>query len=236
MASVNNFYDYGNTDFRTPAQMLKDHQLKVSQNNTGNLIRQGLVDEGLAQRAVNIANATSGGIGIDFYDYGNSPTDYTYAAPAPKSSTLSGKVLPAQGVKPSVRSPVKNATTISPERQAIMDQQRLLNQQLGTSLKVDGIMGPQTQKAMNTMQGRREADLARAVQAEAATMAPQQQQQQMVQPTVTPKQQGWTLDKEATDRMHQQWLNNELPEGSIPTAVYNGPSEGLAAKLAGWFK
>ena len=142
----------------------------------------------------------------------------------------------ATSVKPLVRSPVKNTTTISPERQAIMDQQKLLNQQLGTNLKVDGIMGPQTQKAMNTMQGRREADLARAVQAEAATMAPQQQQQQMVQPTAAPKQQGWTLDKEATDKMHQQWLNNELPEGSIPTAVYNGPSEGLAAKFAGWFK
>jgi hypothetical protein len=86
---------------------------------------------------------------------------------------------------------------------------------------------------MDMMQGRREADLVRAVQAEAATMAPQQQ---MVQPTVTPKQQGWALDKEATDKMHQQWLSNELPEGSIPTVVYNGPSEGLAAKFAGWFK
>ena len=53
---------------------------------------------------------------------------------------------------------------------------------------------------------------------------------------VSAQQGSWGYDKEATDKMHQQWLNNELPEGSIPTAVYNGPSEGLAAKFAGWFK
>ena len=53
---------------------------------------------------------------------------------------------------------------------------------------------------------------------------------------INSQQGGWGYDKEATDRMHQQWLNNELPEGAIPTAVYKGPSEGLASKLAGWFK
>jgi hypothetical protein len=130
---------------------------------------------------------------------------------------------------------VKNSgVKITPERQAIMDQQRLLNQQLGTNLKIDGVMGPQTQKAMDMMQGRREADLARAVQTEAATMAPQQQV--AAQPTVIPKQQGWGYNQAATDKMHQQWLNNELGEGQVPTAVYDAPEGGLAAKIAGWFK
>ena len=130
---------------------------------------------------------------------------------------------------------VKNSSVkITPERQAIMDQQRLLNQQLGTNLKIDGVMGPQTQKAMDMMQGRREADLVRAVQAEAATTAPQQQV--AAQPTVVPKQQGWSYNQAATDKMHQQWLNNELDEGQVPTAVYDAPEGGLAAKIAGWFK
>jgi hypothetical protein len=59
---------------------------------------------------------------------------------------------------------------------------------------------------------------------------------QIQEPTQQPAQGGWGYNKEATDRMHQQWLNNELPEGAVPTAVYDGPPEGLAAKVAGWFK
>jgi hypothetical protein len=229
MASVNDFYDYGNTDFRTPAQILKDHQLKVAQNNTENLIRQELVNEGLAQKAVNVANANSGGVGVDFYDYGN--TDFSTPTVNLNPKVVGQSYDYTTGTM--VGSPVKKATTITPERQAIMDQQRLLNQQLGTNLKVDGVMGPQTQKAMDMMQGRREADLVRAVQAEAATTAPQQV---AAQPTVVPKQQGWGYNQAATDKMHQQWLNNELDEGQVPTAVYDAPEGGLAAKIAGWFK
>ena len=48
------------------------------------------------------------------------------------------------------------------------------------------------------------------------------------------KQQGWQLDQKATDAQHQAWLNNELGEGQVPTAVYSHP-EGLAGWLGGLF-
>jgi hypothetical protein len=136
-------------------------------------------------------------------------------------------------------SPSKSVTTntYSSPNEDVMEKQRMLNRQLGTNLKVDGIDGPKTQKAMGMLTARREADIQRLGAEEMASrtaQAPaiQQQAQQQAQPA----QGGWGYNQEATDRMHQQWLNNELPEGAVPTAVYDGPPEGLAAKVAGWFK
>jgi hypothetical protein len=120
----------------------------------------------------------------------------------------------------------------------VMEKQRMLNRRLGTNLKIDGIDGPKTQKAADMWMARQEADIHRLGAEEMAsrqTQAPAAQQQAPVQPQ-QPAQGGWGYNQEATDRMHQQWLNNELPEGAVPTAVYDGPPEGLAAKVAGWFK
>ena len=164
------------------------------------------------QRLTDMFNNSTGGVGV---------TSYTYPEQLPTN-------------KPVQKTSIKSNSQISPERQAVMEQQKLLNQQLGTNLKVDGIMGPKTQKAMDMMQGRREADLARAVQAEAATM--NQTPTQTETPNTLKQQNGWQLDKEATDKMHQQWLNNELGEGQVPTAVYKAPEEGLANWLGGLFK
>jgi hypothetical protein len=136
-------------------------------------------------------------------------------------------------------SPSKGVTTAvypSPNED-VMEKQRMLNRRLGTNLVVDGIDGPKTQKAANMWMAREEADIHRLGAEEMASRQAQvpAAQQQPVQPQ-QPAQGGWGYNKEATDRMHQQWLNNELPEGAVPTAVYDGPPEGLAAKVAGWFK
>jgi hypothetical protein len=119
----------------------------------------------------------------------------------------------------------------------VMEKQRMLNRRLGTNLKIDGIDGPKTQKAADMWLARQEADIHRLGAEEIASrqaQAPATQTQEPTQPQQS--QGGWGYNKEATDRMHQQWLNNELLEGAVPTTVYDGPPEGLAAKVAGWFK
>jgi hypothetical protein len=129
-----------------------------------------------------------------------------------------------------------NANTYSSPNEDVMEKQRMLNRRLGTNLKIDGIDGPKTQKAADMWMARQEADIHRLG---AEEMASRQTQAPAVQPQAQPQQPsqgGWGYNQEATDRMHQQWLNNELPEGAVPTAVYDGPPEGLAAKVAGWFK
>jgi hypothetical protein len=135
-------------------------------------------------------------------------------------------------------SPSKSVTpnTYSSPNEDVMEKQRMLNRRLGTNLKIDGIDGPKTQKAADMWMARQEADIHRLG---AEEMASRQAQAPAAQPQAQPQQPaqgGWGYNQEATDRMHQQWLNNELPEGAVPTAVYDGPPEGLAAKIAGWFK
>jgi hypothetical protein len=130
---------------------------------------------------------------------------------------------------------VSSSIKITPNED-IMEKQRMLNRRLGTNLKIDGIDGPKTQKAADMWIAREEADIHRLGTEE---MASRQAQAPAAQPQVQlqqPAQSGWGYNQAATDRMHQQWLNNELPEGAVPTAVYDGPPEGLAAKVAGWFK
>jgi peptidoglycan hydrolase-like protein with peptidoglycan-binding domain len=133
-------------------------------------------------------------------------------------------------------SPNKAAGTGIIPNEEVMEKQRMLNRRLGTNLKIDGIDGPKTQKASDMWMARQEADIHRLGAEEMASRQAQAPATQIQEPTQQPAQGGWGYNKEATDRMHQQWLNNELPEGAVPTAVYDGPPEGLAAKVAGWFK
>jgi hypothetical protein len=132
-------------------------------------------------------------------------------------------------------SKVVSPSKVSASNEDVMENQRMLNRQLGTNLKVDGIDGPKTQKAMGMWTARQEAYI-RRVGAEEMASSPVQAPAAQPQPQPQATQGGWGYNQEATDRMHQQWLNNELPEGAVPTAVYDGPPEGLAAKVAGWFK
>jgi hypothetical protein len=91
---------------------------------------------------------------------------------------------------------------------------------------------------MGMWTARQESDIRRVGAEETASSQVQAPaaQPSVVQPQPQLAQGGWGYNQGATDRMHQQWLNNELPEGTIPTAVYDGPPEGLAAKVAGWFR
>ena len=157
--------------------------------------------------------------------------DIIHQAPATASVQASTVVAPssqtatktAPKARPAGTAPARyNNGNLS--KAQVMDMQRILNRDTGSTLAIDGKLGPATQ---GVLQGYRNNEAEKQLVRDSRDMglaegwynqaqSPVAQQVPVQQPSFL----GMKLDQQATEAAWDKWRSNDAPEGYIPTAVY----------------